>query len=257
MLYNSFMKLLILLTLLLSHTLQAQNTALINYGKWDKDTFEQIIKKHEPIDTLSAHFLNTPYKSHALIGDANTTEKLVANLSGVDCFTYIDYLEAIKRADDMESFLRELKNTRYIDANVSFSKRKHFFTDWLKSERYKDVTQEIGKSASTKVTKYLNRKNKKEVYLKGIPIVKRHFYYIPSKKLTKAMLDRCKSGDYIGIYRNKAGLDVSHVGVLIKKDGNVWFRNASSLKKNRKVVDSDFRDYLKNKVGFMLIRTVK
>ncbi|MDY1700868.1 DUF1460 domain-containing protein [Klebsiella pneumoniae] len=46
----------------------------------------------------------------------------------------------------------------------------------------------------------------------------------------------------MGIYSTKRGLDVSHVGIIIKDHNNIWFRNASSLAKNRKVVDSPLLD---------------
>ena len=54
------------------------------------------------------------------------------------------------------------------------------------------------------------------------------------------MLDQMKTGDYVGVYSPLEGLDVSHVGIVVSDDGQVWFRNASSLAANRKVVDSPF-----------------
>ncbi|HGY0255815.1 N-acetylmuramoyl-L-alanine amidase-like domain-containing protein, partial [Klebsiella pneumoniae] len=49
-------------------------------------------------------------------------------------------------------------------------------------------------------------------------------------------------------------LDVSHVGIIIKDHNNIWFRNASSLAKNRKVVDSPFIRYMATKPGIVVLR---
>ncbi|EBE4966290.1 DUF1460 domain-containing protein, partial [Salmonella enterica] len=50
------------------------------------------------------------------------------------------------------------------------------------------------------------------------------------------------------------GLDVSHVGIVVRHDGQVWFRNASSLAANRKVVDSPFLEYMRAKPGIVVLR---
>jgi hypothetical protein len=66
-----------------------------------------------------------------------------------------------------------------------------------------------------------------------------------------------KTGDYVGIYSEKEGLDVSHVGIIIKEKDAVNLRHTSSLKKHREVIDEDFKEYLKNKPGIIALRTVE
>jgi hypothetical protein len=65
------------------------------------------------------------------------------------------------------------------------------------------------------------------------------------------------SGDFVGIYTDKEGLDVSHTGIIIKKDGKVFLRHASSKEKNQKVVDENLSEYMKNKPGLVVYRPVK
>jgi len=68
------------------------------------------------------------------------------------------------------------------------------------------------------------------------------------------MLDQMKNEDYVGVYSPLEGLDVSHVGIVVCHDGQVWFRNASSLAASRKVVDSPFLEYMRAKPGMVVLR---
>ena len=61
-------------------------------------------------------------------------------------------------------------------------------------------------------------------------------------------------GDYIGIYTHIEGLDVTHVGILIKKEGKAYLRHASSKKEFLKVIDEPFESYIKNTPGFIVLR---
>lgn len=49
---------------------------------------------------------------------------------GLDCFTYIDYVEALSTARSEGEFVQRLVDIRYVDGNIAFPQRKHFFTDW-------------------------------------------------------------------------------------------------------------------------------
>jgi hypothetical protein len=61
-------------------------------------------------------------------------------------------------------------------------------------------------------------------------------------------------GDYTGIYSDLKGLDVSHVGIIIKDGVNVYLRHASSQKEYSKVIDQDFRKYMVDKPGIIVLR---
>jgi len=91
--------------------------------------------------------------------------------------------------------------------------------------------------------------------LPGIPIVKREIKYIPTERIDGSVLDSLKSGDYIGIYTDKPGLDVSHTGIIIKKDDKTYIRHASSRARNMKVVDEELLSYLSHAPGIVVYRT--
>jgi hypothetical protein len=72
--------------------------------------------------------------------------------------------------------------------------------------------------------------------------------------LNESILQKLKTGDYVGIYTDNPGLDVTHVGIIIKNKGTVCLRHASSLPQLRKVVDQDFKAYMAERTGFLVLR---
>lgn len=213
-------------------------------------------KEHgEVISRVSSAFLGTPYQADTLIGGPDTPESLVANFNGVDCFTLIDYTEALSRSHDQASFLRNLAAVRYTGGNVSYLSRRHFFSDWSATQPYnaRDVTPDISPDYAV-ADKQLNRKPDGSEYIPGLGIHPRKIKYIPGTAISQQVLDNLKTGDYVGVYSALDGLDVSHVGIVIRHDGKVWFRNASSLAENNKVVDSPFAEYMRAKPGIVVLR---
>lgn len=192
-------------------------------------------------------FLNIPYKANTL-NKYDEKEKLNIDFSCVDCFIFIDYIEALKEADDLKEFKKNLIQVRYKDGKIAYKKRRHFFTNWLSNKNIKDITCEVG--TCKKVEKYLNKKNEKDVYLKNIDIKKAIVSYVP---IVKVNFSKLQTGDYIGIYTSKKGLDVTHVGMAVYKKGVWYFRHASS--KVGKVIDSVLAEYIKNKKGILVFRS--
>ena len=207
------------------------------------------------IESVSSAFLGTPYLANTLIGSTDTKEVLVANFNGVDCFTLIDYVKALLSANNKDEFLKNLVKTRYINGEVEFLSRKHFFSDWFARSPINaiDITKQISPDAIT-VKKRLNFKAPDGEYIQGLGIVMRDISYIPGSAINQQIVSRLQTGDFVGVYSKLEGLDVTHVGIAIKRDGKLWFRNASSLSKNMKVVDSDFVEYMQSKPGIVVLR---
>jgi len=230
-------------------------------GTWTEEKIDGIIKRAYTIDDpgekigfISRFFLNTAYKGFTLIGSKDIEEELVVDLSGMDCFTFIDYVEAMRLARSYEDFLKRLKRIRYRNGNKGFIWRNHFFTDWIEnnSDFVDDVTRIIGGKKTRSVKKILNLKEDGSLFLDGIDIKERKINYITVKDL-KTFKDRLKTGDYIGIYTETKGLDVSHVGIVIKED-TLIFRHASSKPDVMAVIDEDFEIYMEGKEGIIILR---
>ena len=212
----------------------------------------------ERSETVSRQFLGVPYGANTLIGSATEPEQLVVELQKLDCFTYADYVEALKRAKNREEFIDRLIQVRYKDGVVGFQTRKQFFTDWSVSTPAiaTDVTTSLSTN-SIQVTKNLNKKDSGGVYLPGIPVVPRTISYIPSQQVDSSVLGRLRTGDYIGAYAEDGGLDVTHIGIFIDTPDGPVLRNASSLRANNEVVDSPLLDYLQTVPGVVVLRPVQ
>lgn len=208
--------------------------------------------------SASALFLGTPYGANTLVGSANEPEQLVVDLQRVDCFTYADYVEALKRADDRDSFLAALTDVRYTDGVVAWADRKHFFTDW--AARAPAVATDVTAAVSGDVVrtwKRLNQKDSGGVYLPGLPVVAREVSHIPADRVDDQVVSRLRTGDYLGAYAQDGGLDVTHVGIYIDTPEGPVFRNASSLTSDMAVVDTPLAEYLATVPGLVVLRPVR
>ncbi|MFQ6396449.1 DUF1460 domain-containing protein [Nocardia sp. KC 131] len=211
--------------------------------------------KGELIELLSGQFLGTPYGAGMLVGSATEPEQLVIDFRRVDCFTYLDYVEAMTRSADRDQFVANLIETRYTDGRIDFLQRKHFFTDWSHTARIAatDITATLGPAAVT-VDEHLNAKAGGGSYLPGLPVVDRAITYIPSAAVDENVIGRLRTGDYIAAYADRPGLDVTHVGIFVMTPTGPVFRNASSLATDNKVVDSPFTDYVRSTPGIVVLR---
>lgn len=235
----------------------------INLGKWTEEGLDLLLNEAsgikgagERIASFSRNFLKTVYKESTLIGEANSPEVFVINLEAVDCFTFLDYIEAMRLSDSFNGFMENLVKVRYRSGNISYENRNHFFTDWreFNSGMVEDITEKISYGNSHKVLKRLNRKDDGTYFLPGIPVIEREFSYIHSDAIDDEVIDNLSTGDYVGMYSKIVGLDVSHAGIVIKEQDTVNLRHASSLQKHRRVMDEDLRKYLKGKPGIVVLR---
>jgi len=207
------------------------------------------------IAQISAQFLGVPYQARMLEGSPVSAEKLVIDFRAVDCFTYLDYVEALRRSSSENGFVQNLIRTRYKDGRVDYFDRKHFFTDWavLRPVNARDVTRSLGASVVTE-DKLLNRKADGSLFIPALGVTSRAVSYIPGTAVNQAVLAQLRDGDYIGIYTPTPGLDVTHAGIFVKTAQGPVFRNASLRIANHKVVDYPFMEYVKSVPGIVVLR---
>lgn len=236
---------------------------ITDLGLWNKEKIEVLIAQAiqqkstgERIAFISEAFLGTPYVEHTLVGDARTEEALVIRLDGVDCFTFLDYVEALRGASDYEDFVRRLVDIRYKNGQVNYLQRNHFFSDWELSNagRVRNITRQIGGESVQASEKNLNLRAEGGVYLEGYPVRTRRIAFLPPEAITGDLLKRLQTGDYVGIHTTKGGLDVSHTGIIIQHDGKTLLRHASSRQSVRKVVEEELLPYLQGRKGLVVLR---
>ena len=211
----------------------------------------------ERIRRISALFIDVPYVPNRLIGSSDTPEQLVIDFGALDCFTYLDYVEALRKSDTLSDFPKKLIETRYIDNKVDYLSRRHFFSDWVSEQtpNAQDMTETLTNDTESK-HKILNRAEDGSVFIIGLTPKHREITYIPGDKIDANVINNLESGDYIGIYTDIKGLDVTHTGLFIQTKQGPMFRNSSSISSNMKVVDSPFLEYVKDTPGIVVYRAI-
>ena len=233
---------------------------IIRLGKWSAQGLERLLRAssvtRDPglkIAAISEEFLGVPYTASTLAGDCETEETLVINLEVIDCFTFLDYIEAMRISLGFAEFSANLARVRYSEGVISYGRRNHFFTDWIGSNAglVYDATEEIGGGKAQRAFKTLNARNDGSLFLPGIAPKERDITYIPSGTIDA---DHLNTGDYIGIYTAEPGLDVSHVGIFIRDDAGTYLRHASSAQDTQRVTDQPFIPYIQAKPGIVVLR---
>lgn len=236
-------------------------TERMTLGPWTEGSINALLGKSASItspglriQSLSEAFLHTPYRESTLIGDELTPEVFVINLSCVDCFTLLDYIEAMRRSVEFPAFVMNLRQVRYQSGEVVFARRNHFFTDWpqFNSPFIDDVTASIIPGHDRNITKELNHGVHGTALLPGVAVRKREIHLIPARELNSRNLSNLETGDYIGIYSDTPGLDVSHVGIFIRTHNTLTLRHASRI--HGKVIDENFIPYVKDEPGIIVLR---
>jgi hypothetical protein len=231
-------------------------------GRWNEQDLDRVLGAAlgiegtgRRIEFISRQFLDVPYKESTLIGTKRTPEMFTINLAAVDCFTYLDYVEAMRRSNNFATFKETLKIVRYREGKIDYTSRNHFFTDWIESNPFvRDVTAGVGRDKTKTVHKNINDRGEGTYFLSGILPVDRDITYVPGRAIDTGILRRLRNGDYVGIYSRAKGLDVSHVGVVIKARGKTFLRHASSSSSHRKVIEEDFLAYVAAKPGMVVLR---
>ncbi len=232
-------------------------------GRWTEDELDRLIRQTaairgagERIAFISGHFLGIPYRHPTLLGDAQMPENLVIDLGGMDCFTFLDYVEAIRMSSSLADFPPALQRVRYHGGVVTYRTRNHFFTGWAvyNTGFVADVTAEVGQGKAVIVQKELNRRADGTLMLDGIESRASTFTVLPVDAFNEEIAANMRTGDYAGIYSEMEGLDVSHVGIVIRKQGSLFFRHASSAPGAGAVIDQDFLEYMNGRPGLIVLR---
>ncbi len=251
----------------------------------DREIIDQLIKKFpkerktsmgDLVLKIGMAFLDTPYVAHTLeLGDK---ENLVINLRGLDCTTFAENCLAIARMlksgdKGFDRFTEELQHIRYRNGiRNGYTSRLHYFSDWIYNNQEKrivrDVSQEISHTIvpnrvnfmSTHPGSYVQLKNDTslipEIIRQENEITSHIAHYIPEIKLAKVE-EKLRDGDIIGLTTNIKGMDISHVGILVRKNNRIHLLHASSSLKKVVISEDTLENYLlgsKSATGIMVAR---
>jgi hypothetical protein len=209
-------------------------------------------------------FKGSPYAERTL---EEEPENLVVNLREFDCTTFAESCLAISRTLQsgklsFEQFTSELSGIRYRKGNVNgYASRIHYFSDWIHISNQKllvrDVSREIGGTPLSKEINFMSTHPASYQQLLSDPelveiiavqereISAREMYYVSLDQLPD-LDSSLREGDVVGITTRIKGLDISHVGILVRKSGRIHLLHASSRQGKVILSEETLEVYLAN-----------
>lgn len=228
------------------------------------------------IATIGREFLDTPYVAGTLEGDE---EVLRVNLDELDCTTFVETVLTIaytanEGRTSWRDYIYNLEKIRYRGGQINgYASRLHYFSDWVVDNVHRGTIKEYTTRMpandwliktldfmSSNRDKYAALKDSAEyARIKNCEIGYRNhrFPYIKAGRLSnKAIAAALKEGDIIALTTKIPGLDVTHMGIIVKIDGVPHLMHASS-KQCKVVIDElPLTDYLRRNgsTGIRIIR---
>jgi hypothetical protein len=223
-------------------------------------------------------FLGTDYLAAGL--EKEGEEKLVINLTGLDCNTFLEtalvFARLIKSGNTptFEDYQDELTRIRYRNGVIDqYPSRLHYFSDWIYDNTQKgiveDITKEIGGEAIRFNLNFMSTHPESYKHLKEnpdfIPVIKkqeeeinkREYYYIPKENVGEVE-NKINNGDLIAFTTNIPGLDISHVGLAVEeKDGRIHLLHAPQVGKKVQISKEPLSEYIqkvKKHTGVIVLR---
>ncbi|MFN3998588.1 N-acetylmuramoyl-L-alanine amidase-like domain-containing protein [Algoriphagus sp.] len=227
---------------------------------------------------IGQSFLGTPYVEKTL--ELPGEEKLVINLTGLDCTTYLETVVTLARIAmlgdlSFKGFEQELERIRYQDGvRKDYSSRLHYFSDWIYQNQEKgiirDITKEIGGTIYPNQPTFMSENPQfytqlsNSDFLKSIKtdeaeIAKRTYHFIPKAEI-ESLEKNIQSGDLIAITTSMKNLDIVHVGFAIEKEGRIHLMHAGTGNMQVEISAKPLSEYLKgskSQSGIMVCRLLE
>ncbi len=219
---------------------------------------------NEVIVEIGKSFSGTDYETHTLEKDGE--EQLVINLTGLDCFTFLENAlvlsRCIKQGDtSFENYKNELTLIRYRDGVIDqYPSRLHYFTDWIYDNQKKGIVEDVtlklgGERLELNLTfmsdhpEYYKQLKENSDFINIIKeqedkINKREYYIIPKEKIAE-MENKIEDGDLLAFTSTIKGLDLNHVGIAVRMDdGRIHVLHAPNVGYKVQISDMPLADYV-------------
>jgi len=231
----------------------------------------------ELITEIGLSFLGTPYVVASL--ENGLEEKMVINLRELDCTTFAENCLALARTvkagkTDFQSFVSELVRIRYRDGiRNQYPSRLHYFVEWISNNQDKRIIDGTPNQNGVKSNKVINYMS---THPANYPVLKEHPELIPAiaeqeKALTRTgfmffpkndipnLYKHLQHGDIIALTSSIEGVDVNHVGIILKKGNEFYLLHAPLSGKKVLISDGPITDFIKpnsKNNGIMIARPV-
>lgn len=230
---------------------------------------------------IANKFLGIPYVAHTL--EVNDDERLVVNVSSLDCTTFVETVVALRLCaqrglHSWDDYVGTLRLLRYRHGVIDgYPSRLHYFSDWIRDNTALRLIDDIQKpnppfTAVQKVSvSYMSSHPNAYKALKAqpalIPVIRQQedslsglrVRYIPKGEVRNTALLRSiiHNGDILAITTSKTGLDIAHLGFAVWRKDGLHLLNASQLRHKVVVESMTLRKYLSKHPSFTGIRVVR
>ena len=183
--------------------------------------------------------LGTPYVGHTLEGEH---EMLTINIHQLDCTTFVETLYALTRTTldgrrSWRDYAARLENVRYRGGVMGdYSSRLHYISEWIIDNNSRgnlvEVTADMPHAKyQVKTINFMTTHVSSYVSLKSDPAMVERIRVAEQKLLNHRMPVLAKSwlgnknvkaalheGDFVGLVTKVEGLDISHLGIIVKDE---------------------------------------
>lgn len=230
---------------------------------------------NELVTFYAYELLGRPYVAHTLEGE---TEMLTINIDELDCTTFVETLYALARTTMSEryswrDFANNLENVRYREGRIDgYASRLHYISEWAVDNTSRGNIEEITKDVPgarelIKTINFMSTHRDSYPALKDdetFNTIKKYedgyrnhkTFYLKKEHLNgKAICNTVQEGDFVGLVCKTPGLDISHMGMVVKNEkGELVVIDASMtggkvMKEPKSIVE-----YLRPKKGVIGVR---
>ena len=222
-------------------------------------------------------FVGKPYKGGTLEGDE---ERLVVNIDEFDCTTLVETVIAMaltvdERRTSWHDFIYNLERIRYRSGAIKgYPSRLHYISDWAVDNTFRgnfaDVTTRFPKYTHiVKSLDFMSENASKypaladSANLAGIKAVERGYRncripYIKTMDLSaKEVKPEFRNGDIVALLTKIKNLDVSHMGIVLVKEGEPYLLHASSSEGKVVVSAAPLAEYMKKNRNLIGVRVFR
>ena len=205
----------------------------------------------EIIARLGETYVGTPYIAQTL--EIEGPERLVVNLRALDCVTYVENMLAMARLiregvfDDYDAYTRELLRIRYRDGILDgYPSRIHYFSEWIANGEEKglvrNITRELGgdrdmekidfmTSNADAYPKLADPENVQAMREVEERVTQLERYVIPEDRIADVE-SQIQDGDIIAATSTIDGLDITHTGIALWRNGRLHLMHAPLVGKS-------------------------
>lgn len=235
----------------------------------------------ELVTFYANELIGRPYVAHTLEGE---TEMLTINIDELDCTTFVETLYALARTTmsgrySWRDYANNLESIRYRDGHINgYASRLHYISEWAVDNTSRgnivEITKDVpGARELIKTINFMSEHRDKYPALKDdetFNLIKKYeegyrnhkTYYLKKEHLkNKDICNAVEEGDFVGLVCKIPGLDISHMGIVVKNEkGELVVIDASMTGGKVQKEEKGIVEYLrpsKNVIGVRFFRMKK